>query len=104
MTDRIDRILSEESHIEPSSGLADTVMQRILEESDAPPPVPFPWLRFALGTGASLALLVSGIALGWFGGPDVVPDKEHAFSVGLPAATLLLTYVAARYPLRLMRS
>ena len=103
MTDRIDRILSEEPHIEPSSGLADAVMQRVLEEAHAPPPVPFPWLRFALGTGLSVGLLAAGIALGWFGGPELVPEEELAFSVGLPSTTLFLTYFAARFPLRLMR-
>ena len=55
----IDRILSSEDTLLPSSGFAAAVMERIHEESVAPAPIPFPWKRIAPG-------IVMGFAgLGW---------------------------------------
>lgn len=55
----IDRILSSEEELIPSSGFTAAVMERIREEAAAPPPIPFPWRRMVPG-------MVLGCAgLGW---------------------------------------
>ena len=64
--DDIDRILSKEQEIIPSSGFVGSVMDAIQREATAPP-IPFPWKRALPGlTAAGLALvwvLVAGISL-----------------------------------------
>jgi len=41
--DALDRILSAEDRIVPSSGFADSVMDAVRREATTPPPIPFPW-------------------------------------------------------------
>jgi hypothetical protein len=43
--DTIERILASEEALVPSSGFASVVMERVHQESAAPPPIPFPWKR-----------------------------------------------------------
>ncbi len=62
--DQIERTLSEEIGIVPSSGFVSGVMAGVLREASAPPPIPFPWKRAlpALAAGA-LALMAMIIAV-----------------------------------------
>ena len=53
----MDRILSREDEILPSSGFAVSVMEAVRREAAAPPPIPFPWKRALPG------LVVAGLAL-----------------------------------------
>ena len=53
----IDRILSREDEILPSSGFAISVMDAVRYEAAAPPPIPFPWKRALPG------LVVGGFVL-----------------------------------------
>jgi len=53
----INRILSREDEILPSSGFAVSVMDAVRREAAAPPPIPFPWKRALPG------LLVGGLVL-----------------------------------------
>jgi hypothetical protein len=53
----VDRILSREDEILPSSGFAVSVMDAVRREAAAPPPIPFPWKRALPG------LVVGGVAL-----------------------------------------
>ncbi len=55
--DEMDRILSREDEILPSSGFAVSVMDAVRREAAAPPPIPFPWKRALPG------LVVGGLAL-----------------------------------------
>ncbi len=55
--DEIDRILSGEGEILPSSGFAVSVMDAVRREAAAPPPIPFPWKRALPG------LVIAGLAL-----------------------------------------
>jgi len=55
--DEIDRILSRQDEIVPSSGFAASVMEAVRREAAVPPPIPFPWKRAMAG------LLVGGLAL-----------------------------------------
>ncbi len=43
--DEMNRILSREEEILPSSGFAASVMGAVRREAAAPPPIPFPWKR-----------------------------------------------------------
>ena len=54
--DQINRILSREDEILPSSGFAVSVMDTVRREAAAPPPIPFPWKRAVPG------LVVAGLA------------------------------------------
>ena len=60
--DELDRILSRslaEEEIVPSSGFTAAVMEAVQREATAPPPIPFPWKRAAVG------LLAAGLTLVW---------------------------------------
>jgi hypothetical protein len=54
----IDRILSQENQIAPSSGFVHSVMGSVRREAAAPPPIPFPWPRALPGIVAYGAALV----------------------------------------------
>jgi hypothetical protein len=55
----LDRILSGEQDIVPSSGFVASVMDAVRNEASTPPPIPFPWKRALPGLAAV------GFALGW---------------------------------------
>jgi len=54
----LDRILSKEEEILPSSGFAASVMEAVQREAAAPPPIPFPWKRALPGLCAAGLMLV----------------------------------------------
>jgi hypothetical protein len=60
--DEIDRGLSNEEVISPSSGFAESVMGAVQAEAAIPPPIPFPWKRalpgIVTGAGAMIYALV----------------------------------------------
>jgi hypothetical protein len=58
-TDKLDRILSTEGELVPSSGFAASVMDRVREEAAAPKPIPFPWKRALPG------MTLAAVGLGW---------------------------------------
>ncbi len=45
--DDLDRILLSEESLAPSSGFASAVMDSVREAAMEPPPLAFPWTRFA---------------------------------------------------------
>jgi hypothetical protein len=49
--DEIDRILSSEKPIEPSSHFTRRVLDEVRREARTPPPIPFPWRRIAVAAG-----------------------------------------------------
>ncbi len=56
----MDRILTRQDEIQPSSGFAASVMEAVRREATAPPPIPFPWKRaLPLGALAAIALLLT---------------------------------------------
>lgn len=61
--DELDRILCSGDVIEPSSGLTKAVMDAVREQAAGPPPLPFPWVRFAAGLVACGVLAASGTVL-----------------------------------------
>jgi hypothetical protein len=65
--EEIDRILSREEEILPSSGFAASVMDAVRREADAPPPIPFPWRRampLLAAAGVALVLVVVVLVVG----------------------------------------
>lgn len=81
--DELDRILSNEEEILPSSGFAASVMEAVRREASAPPAIPFPWLRALPG------IIVAGLTL-VFVVVQVVSQLVRPFStpqapVGMPA-------------------
>jgi hypothetical protein len=57
--DDLDRILSGQQDIVPSSGFVASVMDAVRSEASTPPPIPFPWKRALPGLAAAC------FALGW---------------------------------------
>jgi hypothetical protein len=61
----MNRILSREDEILPSSGFAVSVMDAVRREAAAPPPIPFPWKRalpgLVVGGFALMVVLVAGV-------------------------------------------
>jgi hypothetical protein len=60
--DDLDRILSRDDDLQPSSGFADGVKAAIALDSEGLP-LPFPWGRWALGLVACLVVAAAGSAL-----------------------------------------
>lgn len=55
----MNRILSRDDEILPSSGFTASVMDAVRREATAPPPIPFPWKRALPG------VVVGGLVLAW---------------------------------------
>jgi hypothetical protein len=109
--DDLDRMLSSDEEIVPSSGFACSVMETIRQSHAAPPPIPFPWRRVVPGVVLMGALLVvfmlwfphSPAAGGWSptgsalaGLPAWLPDLEHTLvhvGIGWIALALVLAYI-----------
>ncbi|HEY1342114.1 MAG TPA: hypothetical protein VGF59_31615 [Bryobacteraceae bacterium] len=59
----LDRILSSEDLLQPSSGFAMDVMAAARRQAAEPAPLPFPWFRLAAGLAASLVIAAAGTVL-----------------------------------------
>ncbi len=55
--DDLDRLLSHEPEIVPSSGFTASVMKAVRVQAQAPPPIPFPWKRALPGIAAAVLSL-----------------------------------------------
>lgn len=88
--DDIDRILSSEDVLEPSSGFAGNVMEAVRREAAAPATPAFPWVRFAIGLAASGGMAAAGGVLLLRAGPMLA-----AALAPLAAVAPELTYAAA---------
>lgn len=56
--DEVDRVLSWEEEIFPTSGFADSVMEAVRHEAAAPRPIPFPWKRALPGMITAAGTLI----------------------------------------------
>jgi hypothetical protein len=113
--DELDRIMSDEESIVPSSGFTASVMAAVQRDSSASVPIAFPWRRVLPGLAASglaLAVLLQQLFMqpgisavrfrsAWL--PDLVKVVESAkhFGVQWIAFALLLTFVSMRLSARL---
>ena len=117
--DEIDRILSREEGILPSSGFAVSVMGALRREAAAPPPIPFPWKRALPGLAAAglmlvLVVVVLVVAVTHLGGQGVRPQLSAKWTLALMIVNgtilsaagwmllaLALTFVSVALSLRL---
>jgi hypothetical protein len=65
LDDDLDRILSRDAEIVPSSGFASSVMDAVRQEASAPPAIPFPWKRAPPGVIFAVVAFVSAVILGF---------------------------------------
>lgn len=116
----IDRILSREDEILPSSGFTVSVMDAVRREAVVPSPIAFPWKRalpgLIIGSVALAVVLVTGVVALARGArtspaaqfsvplPSVMPS---IFGGGLESAAiwtglaLLMAFVAVKFSMRL---
>jgi len=118
----INRILSREDEILPSSGFAVSVMDAVRREAAAPPPIPFPWKRALPGLvvgGFVLAMvfvtvvavsvqLIRSATSGHFSislPPWLTPilglQRNLEIAAGWTVLALLVTFVSVRLSMRL---
>jgi hypothetical protein len=118
--DELDRILSEDDEILPSSGFTVSVMEAVRREASTPPPIPFPWKRALPGLAAAALALVLALAevsatgfreggatahlLLWLA--YVAPALKAAVGAGAGwmALALLVTYGSVKLSTRLARN
>jgi len=91
--DALDRILSSEDALAPSSGFAARVMDVVDAAASEPPPLPFPWGRFSLAVIATVASVASGAWLipAMDLSPVVAAVNGSGRELGYAAATILAT-------------
>ena len=81
--EELDRFLSSEDGIVPSSGFASGVMEAVRREAATPPPIPFPWKHALPGLVMCVAILVlAGTRAG-------TPSLEHGGALAAFATALL---------------
>jgi hypothetical protein len=93
------RLLSPDAPLRPSSGFTASVMDRVRETAAQPPPLAFPWTRFATGVTACLACSALGTAV--IVNTNVVlaiaePLEAAAPEIGFAAAAVLASFAALR--------
>jgi hypothetical protein len=103
--DDLDRILSSEDPLEPSSHFAMSVMDVVRRSQAEPPPLQFPWLRFVAGVGASAVMAAAGTVLLLPSGPALTavaasfaPLAAVAPELGYATAAVLLGLGLASVP------
>jgi hypothetical protein len=83
--DELDRLLSEDDMLIPSSGFAAAVMNAVLREAAMPTPLPFPWKRALPGIVGGAITLIGAICGGavMFSEAQVLPpDAFERMIVG----------------------
>lgn len=94
----LDRILLLEEPLTPSSGFAAAVMESVREAAAEPPPLAFPWARFAAGAIACVAGAAIVAGADW-----AAMGETGASELGYAAAAALASLVVVRLP-RLRRA
>lgn len=84
--EELDRILSSEEALEPSSSFAGNVMASVYREAAEPAALRFPWWRFAAGIVAS-----GGMAAGC----TVLLSQSDVLTTPLPAVVPVILYAFA---------
>jgi hypothetical protein len=106
----LDRFLSADQDIVPSSGFVSTVMNAVQDEANAPPPIPFPWKRAIPGFAAAAFVLVFIIVRAGSGSASQAsPLAVHVLDMAKMSGVvwiflaLLLTLGAVALPMLLIR-
>jgi hypothetical protein len=107
--EELDRLLSGEADIVPSSGFVASVMEAVTAEATAPP-LPFPWKRaWPLAAGFPALLLWLALSQAGPGATAPGPDLYEWFEMIVPMATgwvaagLVMTAAFTLWSLRLVR-
>jgi hypothetical protein len=103
--DELDGILRSEEPLTPSSGFAAAVMESVRETAAEPPPLAFPWARFAagaiacgVGAAASVAMVASA-SLDWSAVREAAaPLQAAAPELGYAAAAVFASLALACLP------
>ena len=110
--DELDRILGSEQPLQPSSGLADSIMEAVRQEARQPEPIRFPWGWFIPAIIAAVTILVAGLMVAVQHGLPVDPgpgveEVKHwmlnpaTHPWGWVLGSLLVCYLAWKLPSRL---
>jgi hypothetical protein len=102
--DELDRILSSEDSLQPSSGFVMSVMEAIHREAEVPQPLHFPWVRFVVGLSACVIVALSGtillLRLDWV--PDAFARwaslSAIAPGIGYATTSIVVGYAIASIP------
>lgn len=98
--EEIDRLLVGDNTIVPSSGFASSVMAAVRRDTEAPPPIPFPWKRalpgFIVCIAAAAVLLLSG------GGSRGAVEFQIDAGTGWILVALLVAALSVIFSLRLI--
>jgi hypothetical protein len=105
----IDLMLTRQEQIVPSSGFTASVMDTVMREATAPPPLPFPWKRALPGLCWCLAVCVSLFVMSP-GSKDSLPQASAApdlskvlGGVGCIAAALMVSLLSVALSIRMAR-
>jgi hypothetical protein len=108
--DDLDRILSSEDDLEPSSDFSTDVMATVRWPETEPRSLTFPWFRFAAGLAASGVMAAAGTVLLLRSGPALIavtaplaPLAAVAPEFGYATAAVLLSLGLASVPRLLAR-
>ena len=102
--EELDRILSSDTTLEPSSGFARNVMASVRREAEEPAPLRFPWWRFAGGIAASGGMAAGGMVLLSHTEALTVPPPDAVLAIVYAFAILLVSLGIAAVPRVLSKS
>jgi len=114
--EELDRILSREDDLIPSSGFVSSVMDAVRRESVTPPPISFPWKRAIPGLAGLIGTLgwIVAAVMAQSGRPattqaplpalfTTILETATRFDAGWILLALLLTWALIRLSVRLAR-
>lgn len=106
--DQLDRILSSEEALAPSSGFTASVMDVVREAAAEPPALPFPWGRLLIAVLSWGVCAASGSVLVLRLGQDVISPVVSELAavapeLGYAATAILFSLAAFRVPRILAR-
>ena len=108
--DELDRILSSEDALEPSSDFTVDVMARVRQQAAEPSPLSFPWFRAATGLAASCVMAGAGAVLLLRSGPALAATVAPLAQLdaitpelGYATAALLVSLALGSLPRLLFR-
>jgi hypothetical protein len=102
--DDLDRLLSSDDPVQPSARFVTSVMEAIGDVATEPPPLPFPWGRFAAGLLACATWAACGV---WLVDLDTLPLFSNSVAVlasvgnelGYASAAIVASLLAVRLAL-----
>ena len=106
--DDLDRVLSRDDDIVPSSGFVFSVMDAVTREAATPPAIPFPWRRAVPGFVAWAVTLVAVAvaAFRWTEDPSAsamagLVEAAASIGAGWIVLALLMSFVSVKLAMRL---